>query len=70
MIHFKESAPQDALQDYEDQKHQLAKLPCVKRMVSGINHVSAAEEETREIMSRVTYPQGKVWIVIGRLRLN
>ncbi len=34
MIQFKENAPSEALQSYEDQKQQLAKLPCVRTMVS------------------------------------
>ena len=57
MIHFKEDTPAEALQSYEDQKIQLAKLPCVKRMISGPNFVTPKEDEIRAIMDRVTYPQ-------------
>jgi hypothetical protein len=57
LIHFKEDAPQWAYDSYEEQKKELAKLPCVKRMISGPNYVSGPEEVTRKIMSSVTYPQ-------------
>jgi hypothetical protein len=62
MIHFKEDAPREALESYEELKRQLAELPCVKRMISGLNFVSPAEEEVRNIMDRVTFPQSlSIW---------
>ncbi len=57
MIHYKDDAPQWAYDAYEEQKQQLAKLPCVKRMVTSPNFVSEAEKVTGSIMDRVTYPQ-------------
>lgn len=57
LIQFNEDAPPDALQIYEELKIQLAQLPCVKNMISGLNFVNAREEVIREIHDRVTYPQ-------------
>lgn len=57
LIQFKKDAPQWAYDSYEEQKKILAKLPCVKRMISGINREIAPEGALNDIMSRVTYPQ-------------
>jgi hypothetical protein len=36
IIRLKSDAPQGAGEAYEELKEQLAKLPCMKRMVTGI----------------------------------
>ena len=62
MIQFKSDAPQEALESYEQQKQDLAKLPCVKHMISGFNFINPQEEAIRQIMDRVTYPQSlSIW---------
>ncbi len=57
LVEFNEDAPEEALQAYEDEKLKLEKLPCVKRMVSGMGFVPEKEAKTQKIMTRVTFPQ-------------
>ena len=57
LVEFNEDAPEEAIQTYEDEKKKLEKLPCVKRMVSGLGFIPEKEAGTQKIMDRVTFPQ-------------